>query len=80
MKKANLPAGRVDSVKIGTTVCITSEEVRLSVDLSQQFVNAVLEEDSSKLDKVAVLRLCGPYSGGSPPFSIYYPPRASHGY
>lgn len=36
---------------------------------SQQFVNAVLEEDGHKLDKVAVMRLCGPYSQGTPPFS-----------
>ncbi|KAH8595530.1 hypothetical protein B0O99DRAFT_652008 [Bisporella sp. PMI_857] len=50
--KANIPWDHVDSVKIGTT----------------QFVNAVLEQDSSKLDKVAVIRLCGPYSQGSPPF------------
>jgi hypothetical protein len=31
-------------------------------------VNAVLEQDSSKLNKVAVIRLCGPYSRGSPSF------------
>lgn len=73
MHKANLPAGRVDSVKIGTTVCtIPTIELCFSVNLPQQFVNAVLEEDSSKLDKVAVIRLCGPYTAGSPPFGIYY--------
>jgi hypothetical protein len=33
-------------------------------------VNAVLEEDSSKLDKVAVVRLCGPYTESAPPFGI----------
>ncbi|EFQ33714.1 hydantoinase/oxoprolinase [Colletotrichum graminicola M1.001] len=43
---------QVSSVKIGTT----------------QFVNAVLEQNKSKLDKVAVIRLCGPYSRRSPPF------------
>lgn len=40
---------------------------------SQQFVNAVLEEDGNKLDKVAVIRLCGPYSQGTPPFSKILP-------
>jgi hypothetical protein len=34
-------------------------------------VNAVLEEDSSKLDKVAVVRLCGPYTESAPPFGIF---------
>ncbi|KUJ20906.1 uncharacterized protein LY89DRAFT_694593 [Mollisia scopiformis] len=56
--KAKLPSNRVDSVKIGTT----------------QFVNAVLEQDSTKLDKVAVVRLCGPYSRSSSPF-VDFPPR-----
>jgi hypothetical protein len=71
MQKANLPGVRVDSVKIGTTVSIQDKGVDYSAKLYQQFVNAVLEEDSSKLDKVAVIRLCGPYTGGSPPFGIY---------
>lgn len=43
----------------------------------QQFVNAVLEQDSSKLDRVAIIRLCGPYSRGSPPF-VDFPTRLAH--
>ncbi|KAJ5042715.1 uncharacterized protein L3040_004112 [Drepanopeziza brunnea f. sp. 'multigermtubi'] len=58
VKEANIPSSHVGSVKIGTT----------------QFVNAVLEQDSSKLDRVAILRLCGPYSKGSPPF-VDFPPK-----
>ncbi|ORY06158.1 hypothetical protein BCR34DRAFT_490386 [Clohesyomyces aquaticus] len=58
IKKAAVPPTSVRSLKIGTT----------------QFINAVLEEDASKLDKVAVIRLCGPYSRGSPPFADF-PPR-----
>ncbi|KAF4620233.1 hypothetical protein G7Y89_g14587 [Cudoniella acicularis] len=57
VRKAEIPPDHVESVKIGTT----------------QFVNAVLEQDSSKLDRVAVIRLCGPYSRGSPPF-VDFPP------
>ncbi|KAI9738151.1 MAG: hypothetical protein M1818_005580 [Claussenomyces sp. TS43310] len=57
LRKAGIPSYDVDSVKIGTT----------------QFVNAVLEQNASKLDKVAVIRLCGPYSRGSPPF-VDFPP------
>ncbi|KAG9247228.1 hypothetical protein BJ878DRAFT_532714 [Calycina marina] len=59
--RANSSRGHVDSVKIGTT----------------QFVNAVLEQDSSKLDKVAVIRLCGQYSQGSPPFVDFPKPLRS---
>lgn len=46
----------------------------MHADYVQQFVNAVLEQDSSKLDRVAIIRLCGPYSKGSPPF-VDFPPR-----
>jgi N-methylhydantoinase A/oxoprolinase/acetone carboxylase beta subunit len=58
IENAKIPSDSVASVKIGTT----------------QFVNAVLEQNSSKLDKVAVIRLCGPYSRGSPPF-VDFPSR-----
>ncbi|QSZ30456.1 hypothetical protein DSL72_000010 [Monilinia vaccinii-corymbosi] len=52
MKSAQISKDSIDFIKIGTT----------------QFVNAVLEQNAAKLDKVAVIRLCGPYSRGSPPF------------
>ncbi|CUM68153.1 uncharacterized protein PRCAT00005870001 [Priceomyces carsonii] len=45
----------VVSVTIGTT----------------HFINAVIEEDSARLDKVAVLRLCSSYSKSAPPFSEF---------
>ncbi|KII93913.1 hypothetical protein PLICRDRAFT_102080 [Plicaturopsis crispa FD-325 SS-3] len=32
------------------------------------FVNALIERDPRRLDKVAVIRLCGPFSRGTPPF------------
>ncbi|KAK3935212.1 hypothetical protein QBC46DRAFT_423423 [Diplogelasinospora grovesii] len=57
VRKANIPSNRVSSLRIGTT----------------QFVNAVLERDAGKLDKVAVIRLCGRYSRGSPPFADFPP-------
>ncbi|PVH95133.1 DUF917-domain-containing protein [Periconia macrospinosa] len=53
--KASIPSTSIGTVKIGTT----------------QFVNAVLEQDDCKLDRVAVIRLCGPYSQGSPPFAEF---------
>ncbi|KAH7305301.1 hypothetical protein B0I35DRAFT_114868 [Stachybotrys elegans] len=52
IRRGGISPSEVSSVKIGTT----------------QFVNAVLEQNKSKLDKVAVIRLCGPYSQRSPPF------------
>lgn len=50
-KSANIQASSVASVTIGTT----------------HFVNAVVERDASRLSKVAVLRLCGPFSKFAPP-------------
>lgn len=38
------------------------------------FVNAVLEADARRLAKVAVIRLCGPYTRQCPPF-IDFPER-----
>lgn len=35
------------------------------------FINAVIEQDQARLEKVAVLRLCGPYSKAMPPFSDF---------
>ncbi|KAI3328960.1 hydantoinase [Xylariaceae sp. AK1471] len=48
---AGVDPGRVASVTIGTT----------------HFVNAVIERDAARLSKVAVLRLCGPFSQHTPP-------------
>lgn len=50
-QSANIPASAVASVTIGTT----------------HFVNAVVERDASRLSKVAVIRLCGPFSKFAPP-------------
>lgn len=38
------------------------------------FINAVLEADARRLEKVAVIRLCGPYTRQCPPF-IDFPKR-----
>ncbi|KAK6199903.1 uncharacterized protein RJT21DRAFT_37566 [Scheffersomyces amazonensis] len=35
------------------------------------FINAVIEKDKARLEKVALLRLCGPYSRNSPPFADF---------
>ncbi|OTA52154.1 DUF917-domain-containing protein [Hypoxylon sp. EC38] len=50
-KTANIKPDQVASVTIGTT----------------HFVNAVVERDAARLSKVAVLRLCGPFSKHAPP-------------
>ncbi|KAI0826527.1 DUF917-domain-containing protein [Trametes gibbosa] len=55
---AALPPSEVSSVSIGTTA----------------FINAVLEADARRLAKVAVIRLCGPYTRQCPPF-IDFPKR-----
>ncbi len=38
------------------------------------FINAVLEADAARLSKIAVIRLCGPYTRQCPPF-IDFPKR-----
>ncbi|KAI1124969.1 hypothetical protein F5Y10DRAFT_19525 [Nemania abortiva] len=48
---AGVDSDQVASVTIGTT----------------HFVNAVVERDATRLSKVAVLRLCGPFSQHAPP-------------
>ncbi|OJJ65858.1 hypothetical protein ASPBRDRAFT_139274 [Aspergillus brasiliensis CBS 101740] len=58
LAKAQIPAHEVRSVAIGTT----------------HFVNAVVEADPGRLSRVAVVRLCGPYTRAVPPFSDF-PPR-----
>ncbi|KAI1382056.1 DUF917-domain-containing protein [Hypoxylon crocopeplum] len=50
-KTADISPDQVASVTIGTT----------------HFVNAVVERDAARLSKVAVLRLCGPFSKHAPP-------------
>ncbi|KAI0341454.1 DUF917-domain-containing protein [Trametopsis cervina] len=57
LQAGNVPASAISCVSIGTTA----------------FVNAVLEVDSRRLEKVAVIRLCGPYTRQCPPF-IDFPP------
>ncbi|KAI0777763.1 DUF917-domain-containing protein [Trametes elegans] len=58
LKLAAVPPSDVSSVSIGTTA----------------FINAVLEADARRLAKVAVIRLCGPYTRQCPPF-IDFPKR-----
>ncbi|TBU59341.1 hydantoinase/oxoprolinase [Dichomitus squalens] len=52
LKSAGASSSDVTSVSIGTTA----------------FINAVLEADARRLSKVAVIRLCGPYTRQCPPF------------
>ncbi|KIP10827.1 hypothetical protein PHLGIDRAFT_22081 [Phlebiopsis gigantea 11061_1 CR5-6] len=57
LERAHVSPSEVSSVSIGTTA----------------FINAVLEQDSRRLSKVAIIRLCGPYTRQCPPF-IDFPP------
>lgn len=57
LNSANITPSSVSSVSIGTTA----------------FINAVLERDARRLAKVAIIRICGPYTQQCPPF-IDFPP------
>ena len=45
----------------------TDVQSRLKIERLKHFVNAVVEMDRSRLAKVAILRLCGPFSKHAPP-------------
>ena len=55
LTKSKVDRNRIRNVAIGTT----------------HFVNAVLEVDSRRLSRVAVVRLCGPYTRKNPPFADF---------
>ncbi|KAI0072072.1 DUF917-domain-containing protein [Panus rudis PR-1116 ss-1] len=52
LEQTSIPPSQIASLSIGTTA----------------FINAVLEADARRLKKVAVIRLCGPYTRQCPPF------------
>ncbi|RSL84190.1 hypothetical protein CEP52_016504 [Fusarium oligoseptatum] len=55
IRDSKIDQGRVLSVTIGTT----------------HFINALVEADARRLDRVAVVRLCGPFTRQLPPFSDF---------
>lgn len=50
---------------------VKKEEVASVTIGTTHFINALIEQDESRLANVAVLRLCGPYSHQVPPFSDF---------
>ncbi|KAK6202509.1 uncharacterized protein RJT21DRAFT_118560 [Scheffersomyces amazonensis] len=50
---------------------VKKEEILAVTIGTTHFINAVIEKDKARLDKVAVLRLCGPYSRTTPPFADF---------
>jgi N-methylhydantoinase A/oxoprolinase/acetone carboxylase beta subunit len=55
LQDSKVEQSRVLSVTIGTT----------------HFINALIEADARRLDRVAVVRLCGPFTRQIPPFSDF---------
>ncbi|KAK5957418.1 hypothetical protein OHC33_001792 [Knufia fluminis] len=55
LNRSQIDRRKVLNVAVGTT----------------HFVNAVVENDARRLDRVAAIRLCGPYTRSIPPFSDY---------
>ena len=50
---------------------ISPKEVLAITIGTTHFINAVVERDESKLERVAVIRLCSSYTRGMPPFSDF---------
>ena len=53
--KSEVDPSHLQAIAIGTT----------------SFVNSLIERNAEKLERVAVVRLCGPHSRLSPPFSSF---------
>lgn len=63
--------GIEDSIRELFTGTPDKDEV-LSVTIgTTHFINAIVERDRARLERVAVLRLCGPYSHNVPPFTDF---------
>lgn len=61
-EQAKIDPSDVASVTIGTTVRRDITNGRPLLTEEQHFVNAVVERDAARLARVAVIRLCGPFS------------------
>ena len=71
--KTPTTANVTDGIKTAIEKVLSDTQVDKSKILNvavgtTHFVNAVLEQDVRRLSKVAVLRLCGPYTRKNPPF------------
>ncbi|WOO78677.1 Putative D-/L-hydantoinase subunit A [Vanrija pseudolonga] len=55
LERSSVDRSQIQAVAIGTT----------------SFVNSLIERDATKLQRVAVLRLCGPFSRLCPPFASF---------
>jgi N-methylhydantoinase A/oxoprolinase/acetone carboxylase beta subunit len=55
LAKTDVDKSNIQAVSIGTT----------------SFVNGLVERDTKKLERVGVIRLCGPYSRLTPPFASF---------
>lgn len=55
VKASDIHKSQIQAVSIGTT----------------SFVNSLVERDTTKLQRVACVRLCGPYSRLTPPFASF---------
>ena len=53
--EAQVDLGEIEAVAVGTT----------------HFVNALIERNDEFLDRVAVIRLCGKFTRGTPPFASF---------
>ncbi|XXG94518.1 hypothetical protein Hte_000775 [Hypoxylon texense] len=60
-------AGAAGGVGVGVGVGIRPDQVASVTIGTTHFVNAVVERDAARLSRVAVLRLCGPFSRHAPP-------------
>lgn len=67
---ADVTSGICDAVKMVLEEADVPREDVLSINIgTTHFINAVTQRDAAKLERVAVLRLCGPFAREIAPFS-----------
>lgn len=60
----------LDHLFTGDYSCKKQDVLAITIGTTH-FINAVIEQDTARLQPVAVLRICGPYTKGSYPFSDF---------
>ena len=69
LEKVLVDSKDIICVTIGTTVRISSSHKLYSlIDIAEHFINAILECDAEKLERVGVIRLASQFTRATPPF------------
>ncbi|OAX41291.1 hydantoinase [Rhizopogon vinicolor AM-OR11-026] len=74
---ADVTLGIQNAIQSVLTQVQTTSDIQAVCIGTTHFVNALVERDPRRLDRVAVIRLCGPFTHGTPPF-VGFPHELRH--